>query len=152
MAEDELRGWDLKTVKAHKRAIKTELERRGVPPSEIDAAVERSLNALEGTLADERGRWAIGRHPEAHSEYRVRTWDGDRVRSYVVDRVLRTGDGETWVIDFKTSLHGGADLSGFLDRERDRYASQMMAYRSAIPGSRLGLYFPLHKGWRQWDS
>jgi len=152
MAEDGLRGWDSKAVGLHKQVIKAELERRGVPPPEIGAAVERSLNALEKTLADDRGRWTVGPHPEARSEYRVRVWDGSRIRSYVIDRVFRTTDGETWVVDFKTSQHKGADLDGFLDRERDRYTNQMMAYRSAIPGSRLGLYFPLHRGWRQWES
>ena len=152
MAEDELRGWDVKRLVSLETSIRTELMRRGVQSSEINAAVERSLSALDGTLGDERGRWAVGRHADARSEYRLRTWDGGQMRSCVIDRVFRDGDGATWVVDFKTSRHEGTDLSGFLDREQDRYAKQMMAYRAAIPGSRLGLYFPLHSGWREWEA
>ena len=47
--------------------------------------------------------------------------------------------------------HEGADLEAFLDRERDRYAAQLAAYASLLPGARGGLYFPLLKGWRQTD-
>ena len=151
MAEDELRGWDLKGVRSLENRIGAELARRGVRSSEIGSAVERSVSALEATLGDERGRWTVAAHPDARSEYRLRTWNGNEMRSYVVDRVFQAEDGARWIIDFKTSRHEGTDLSGFLDRERDRYANQMMAYRSAIPGSRLGLYFPIHHGWRQWD-
>ena len=69
-------------------------------------------------LTDERGRWLLGPHPEARSEYRIRTPE----RSYVIDRVFRESSGLRWVVDYKTSGHEGTDIENFLDRERQRYA------------------------------
>ena len=58
-----------------------------------------------------------------------------------------------WIVDYKTSSHEGADVAGFLDRERERYQAQLARYASALgaaPGTMLGLYFPLLAGWREW--
>jgi hypothetical protein len=64
--------------------------------------------------------------------------------------VLRDANGERWIVDYKTSSHEGADPEGFLDRERERYAAQLARYaRAAGGGHRLGLYFPLLRGWRE---
>ena len=53
------------------------------------------------------------------------------------------------------SRHGGADLDGFLDREQQRYRAQLEGYALAFSRLqanpiRLGLYFPLVQGWREW--
>ena len=69
----------------------------------------------------------LGPHPEANSEYRIRTQE----RSYVIDRLIRDANGTQWVVDFKTSRHEGADIEGFLDREQKRYAAQLDAYSAA---------------------
>ena len=63
-----------------------------------------------------------------------------------------------WIVDFKTSVHEGTDLEGFLDRECERYRGQLEHYARLLaalePGRpiRLGLYFPLHAGWREWAA
>jgi ATP-dependent helicase/nuclease subunit A len=69
----------------------------------------------------------------------------------VIDRVLTDAAGERWIVDYKTSLHEGADREGFLDREVERYRQQLQAYAAALggPPPRLGLYFPLMRAWRE---
>jgi ATP-dependent exoDNAse (exonuclease V) beta subunit len=102
--------------------------------------------ALKRTLADERGRWVLGAHAEAKSEYRIRTRD----RILVIDRVFRDAGGQRWIVDFKTSGHEGGEVEVFLDQQRERYAAQLDAYADALGGARKGIYLPLLAGWREW--
>ena len=149
IAEDSLRGWDEARVRSLAPAFRRELERQGVPPAELERSAARVAEALAGALADERGRWVLGPHADARSEYRLRVREGRRTRGLAVDRVFRDADGTRWIVDYKTSSHEGADLERFLDQERSRYAAQLRRYGAALPGSRLGLYFPLLRGWRE---
>jgi ATP-dependent exoDNAse (exonuclease V) beta subunit len=75
--------------------------------------------------------------------------------SVVMDRTFVDESGVRWIIDYKTSRHEGGDLSGFLDREKLRYQAQMETYARLMRARegrpiRLGLYFPLLSGWREW--
>jgi ATP-dependent exoDNAse (exonuclease V) beta subunit len=146
IAEDQLAGWDAGRIAALRETVRGELSARGVSAAEIDTAAARVLAALDAAISDERGRWVLGPHPEAKSEYRIRLRD----RRFVVDRVFRDRDGVKWVVDYKTSRHEGANVVAFLDEEQRRYAFQLDAYASALGAQRRGLYFPLHKGWRAW--
>jgi ATP-dependent exoDNAse (exonuclease V) beta subunit len=148
IADDELKGWDAARVTRARTAVRGQLSARGVSGREVEAATERVLEALRNAIADQKGRWVLGPHPEANSEYRIHT----RERSYVIDRLIRDANGTRWVVDYKTSRHEGADVEGFLDREQKRYAAQLDAYAAALGGASRGLYFPLHAGWRDWDS
>ena len=74
--------------------------------------------------------------------------------SVVVDRTFVDG-GVRWIVDYKTSSHEGAGLDEFLDREQQRYRPQLERYAALIgrlgpEPVRLGLYFPLLSGWREW--
>jgi hypothetical protein len=58
-------------------------------------------------------------------------------------------------VDYKTGTHEGADVEAFLDREQERYRGQLEQYAALMRGTdsrplRLGLYFPLLNGWREW--
>lgn len=108
--------------------------------------------ALANTLSDDRGRWVLGAHAEAHNEHRIRVLTSEGMRTYVIDRFFKTLDGHRWVVDYKTSRHEGAGLEQFLDQEQQRYAQQLSDYQKAMKGSRAGLYFPLLRGWRQRGS
>lgn len=72
------------------------------------------------------------------------------MRSYVIDRLFRDAAGERWIVDFKTSRHEGGGLEQFLDEQRTRYEPQLNAYAAAFDTARVGLYFPLLRGWREW--
>lgn len=69
----------------------------------------------------------------------------------VADRRIREESGKHWVIDYKTSRHEGADIEEFLDREKERYAPQLKQYSQRLENARMGLYFPLLRGWREWE-
>jgi ATP-dependent helicase/nuclease subunit A len=152
IADDALAGWDMKRVDALRRRFSRELQRRGIQRSRSDEAAALVADALKNAIADERGRWLLGPHPEARSEHRLRMRSADGVRSYVIDRLFRDVAGERWIVDFKTSRHEGAGLEVFLDDQRKRYESQLNRYAAAFDKANLGLYFPLLKGWRAWTS
>jgi ATP-dependent exoDNAse (exonuclease V) beta subunit len=148
VAEDELRGWDAKRVDSLRENFSRELERRGVMPVELKASAELVAMALKNSLIDERGRWVLGPHADARSEYRTRVRTLEGTRTLVMDRVFRDADRTLWIIDYKTSRHEGAGVESFLDRELDRYAEQLRLYSDVLKPSQQALYFPLHRGWR----
>ena len=150
IAEDELRGWDATRVDALRDNFRRELRRRGIRASEIDTASDLVGTALKNSITDERGRWVLGPHRESRTEHRLRLSSKDGVRTYVMDRVFRDATDERWIVDFKTSRHEGAGVEAFLDEERKRYGTQLDIYASAFDRARLGLYFPLLRGWREW--
>ena len=146
IAEDQIEGWDADRIASYRAVVRSQLFSRGVSGPELERATETVLTALRNSIADPKGRWVLGPHPEASSEYRIRTPQ----RSYVIDRLIRDANGVRWALDYKTSSHQGADIEGFLDREQIRYAAQLDAYAAALGGASRGLYFPLHAGWREW--
>jgi hypothetical protein len=127
-----------------------DLQRRGLPRKDAKTAAEQVANALKNALADDRGRWLLGPHPEAATEYRLRVRHQGRVRTYVIDRLLRDSAGTQWIVDFKTSRHEGAGVEQFLDEQRIRYERQLATYATAFDKARLALYFPILRGWREW--
>ena len=114
----------------------------------LDHALGIVLTVLKNTLADDRGRRLLGPHTVAINEHRLRTPS----RSFRIDRYIEDEKDVKWVVDYKTSAHEGGGLDAFLDEQRERYAVQLDSYAEAVGGSKRGLYFPLHRGWRQWDS
>jgi len=153
IADDELRGWDAKRVDALKKRFEKELERRGVPHSDLKVSGELVTTALKNAISDERGRWVLGPHPEAQSEHRIRVSGAAGANTYIVDRIFRTAEDVRWIVDYKTSRHEGADVEAFFEREKERYRSQLERYAAALAAGRsaLGLYFPLLVGWREWE-
>ena len=67
------------------------------------------------------------------------------------------GQGIRWIIDYKTGSHEGSDINAFLDSEQNRYRGQLERYAALMQQwdkahtIRLGLYFPLIGGWREWS-
>ena len=112
------------------------------------------VGALTATLEDPRGRWLLGAQPNARNEYRISTVvDGVPVM-LVIDRMFEDLTG-AWIVDYKTSTHEGAEVERFLDAEQHRYRAQLERYAAVAVragGARLGLYFPLLKGWREWST
>lgn len=155
IADDGIAGWTLERIEALRPRLARELERRGVPPADCATAAARAARALAQTLEDARGRWLLGPHADAKSEYRVRLAAGNTVYSYIMDRIFRDEAGTRWIVDYKTSGHEGGDVEAFLDRERVRYAGQLARYAMALgkaESTMLGLYFPLLSGWREWKD
>jgi ATP-dependent helicase/nuclease subunit A len=138
-------------------AWRRRLTELGVGPGQLAEAVARVRRALEATAADPRGAWLLDpAHTAAASELGLSALRGGRVTAARIDRTFIDRDGVRWIVDFKTSVHEGTDAEAFLDQERLRYTPQLERYAELIatrePGRpiRLGLYFPLLSGWREW--
>jgi ATP-dependent exoDNAse (exonuclease V) beta subunit len=120
--------------------------------------VERVATAVQRTLEDERGRWFLDAgHRASATELALTGRFGGEVVSVVIDRTFVDASGVRWIVDYKTSRHEGAGLEAFLDSERERYRPQLERYaalmRKLAPEPvRLGLYFPLLGGWREWPA
>lgn len=137
--------------------VERQLRNVGVPKVKLPGAVEQVMRALGNTLEDERGRWVLsGEHQQARSEWALSVVEDGWVRRVIIDRTFVDTDGVRWVVDFKTGDHRGGNLATFLDQEQERYADQLSRYADIIRRMdkhpiRLGLYFPMVRGWREID-
>ena len=123
-----------------------------LPPTSVQRLVPRIRTALENTLRDAEGLWVLRAHDDAASEYALTSW-AERRSSVRLDRVFRAGatplvagSACLWIVDYKTTTHGGEGVDGFLEKERAKYAAQMETYARIMKGSvqvRVGLYYPM---------
>ena len=142
-------------------------------PTKLDHATNRVMAALKNTFDDERGRWIIKDHKQARSEWAlsiplVRDQNiqskqdnraqsaANQVQKVIIDRTFIDGEGTRWIIDYKTSDHHGSDEQAFVDREQDKYESQLNNYAQIISRIedrkvKVGLYFPMLQSWREWE-
>jgi ATP-dependent exoDNAse (exonuclease V) beta subunit len=161
IAEDGLDSWNRARLESMLPVFRRQLAGLGMDESTLAEAAERVSGALRLAVEERRGRWLLGPQREARNEYRLCVLVGGELRHVAVDRVFLDEQGIRWIIDYKTSSHEGGDTAAFLDRERERYRAQLERYREAMAGmapdsarepTRLGLYFPLLSGWREWGD
>ena len=156
IAADGLAAWDSERIERAQSTLRAALAEEGVPQSEIGEALERAQRAVTATLGETRGRWLFApEHAEARSEFGLTSVEEGRRTRIVVDRTFVDGEGVRWIVDFKTSLHRGQDMERFLDTEVERHRPQLERYariwtRFEQRPIRLGLYWPLHRAWREW--
>ncbi|MCY3758423.1 MAG: UvrD-helicase domain-containing protein [Acidobacteria bacterium] len=132
------------------------LRQEGLDGRKLDEALARAVSALTNLTGDDRGRWILSLHQEDQREYALSTVVHGRVRHYVLDRTF-VASGTRWIIDYKTGPHTGGSTQVFLDNEQERYRVQLESYARVIRSMdsrpiRLGLYFPMLQGWREWVS
>jgi len=156
VASEGLDRWTGERLADRLPAIRAMLSGLGIPRAELDGAVARSAEAVRQTLASDRGRWVLAAHGEAVSEWELSGVFGPDIYSRKLDRSF-VADGVRWIIDYKTGVHQGGDAEGFLDREQERYRLQLDQYAELVSRLdnrpiRLGLYFPLMDGWREWPA
>jgi len=155
VTEERIEGWDAKRVRGLRKTFEDELVASSLPAGAVEDAAGRVAAILEQTLADKRGRWLLGAHAHAESELRLTGVLGQEIVSVAIDRTFVDEHGTRWIVDYKTGTHAGGDVEAFLDRERERYRPQLERYAALMRGMdgrpiRLGLYFPLLGGWREW--
>ena len=122
------------------------LRELGIGEEQGERISERVSAALDGMLADDRGRWIL--EGDGHAELALTGMFDGALESVVLDRVRIDDNGDHWIIDYKTSTHEGGNLEGFLAAEISRYTPQLQKYAalySAFSGAepRCALYFPL---------
>jgi hypothetical protein len=155
IAREGAEQWDAARLARSRAEWSRGLVELGVPAAELNGAVERVSKAVSQTLAEERGRWILSRHTAERTEYALSGVIEGRVRHIKVDRTFIDEHGVRWIIDYKTGTHAGGDVEGFMDNEQRRYEAQLRCYAELLARLeerpvRLGLYFPLLGGWRDW--
>ncbi len=157
IAEDEMNDWNAARIQTLQYQFKQNLLADGMSGSkeEMEYAIERIMLALTSALNDARGQWILGPQQLAQNELKVTGIVDNVPMSWVIDRTFCDSDGIRWIIDYKTSSHEGADVQGFLDREQARYHRQLNYYAKLMQQLdarpiKLGIYFPLIRGWREW--
>ncbi len=158
IANDGAQHWSVARVHSQLPALRAALAHLGIPPDELERATARVQQALNNSLADARGRWLLDAGlREARSEYALTAWIGERAQNVIIDRTFVDEHDVRWIVDYKTSTHEGGGLEVFLAREQQRYRAQLENYAQLVAlldsrPIRLGLYFPLLQGWREWDA
>ncbi len=147
--------WNADKIRAHRPRYRDALYALGVPEAELDNACAWVEQALNGILADPRGRWLLAAHEEQQSEYALSGIHGGDVVNIIIDRTFIDADGTRWIVDYKASRHESGDIEQFLDLQQERYRAQLEKYAAVMSALddrsvRLGLYFPLLRGWREW--
>ena len=148
--------WNAEKISNWEQYYRESLKSLGVYDEELDAACALVQQALEGILEDPRGRWLLEKHPEQACEYSLTGIHSGKVVNIIIDRTFIDDDGNRWIVDYKASLHRSGDIDSFLNIQQQRYEEQLEKYAeimSAIDSRpiKLGLYFPLLKGWREWE-
>ena len=158
ISRDGAEAWPVDRLQAARPLLATLLREAGLGPDEFETGLARCMAALEGTLADARGRWLLdARHARAASERRISGRLAGRIVNGIIDRCFVDAAGTLWIVDYKAGRHEGGQLAAFLDREQERYRAQLERYARLLSAEHdgpimLGLYFPQHAGWRAWAA
>jgi ATP-dependent helicase/nuclease subunit A len=144
------------TIEGGAAGFTHELRLLGVDRDELESATARVVAALSAAVEDPQGRWVLGKHADARSELRLTLRVGERLEHVRLDRTF-VADGTRWIVDFKTSLHEGADREAFLASEIERYRPQLDRYAEALAAIearpvQVALYFPLLRTLRAWAA
>ena len=157
IAEDKMVGWNEERIVALRNQFKQALIVNGMVGTweGVDCAVERVTAALTCAVSDPRGQWLLGPQQSDYNEMRLTAVINNELINLIIDRTFCDENNIRWIVDYKTSSHEGAGIETFLDREQTRYSAQLNRYASIMQLTekreiRLGLYFPLLGGWREW--
>ncbi len=155
MAVEGIARWNTRRIGELRQNSRESLRALDVPGEELETACDWVEQALANVLADPRGQWVLAGHREQNSEYALTgVYRGDII-NIVIDRTFVDEEGTRWIVDYKTSRHESGDIDEFLDLQEERYREQLERYAGVMSGLddrpiRLGLYFPLLRGWREW--
>ncbi len=155
MATEGIGQWNAGKITGWRQYYRESLRVLDVPDAELDTACDLVEQALTGLLTDPRGQWLLADHREQASEYALSGIHRGEVVNIIIDRTFVDKEGIRWIVDYKTSRHESGDVDRFLDLQQDRYREQLEKYADIMSAlddrpMRLGLYFPLLRGWREW--
>lgn len=157
---DGIECWNEKRIVSSKPFIKRQLFRAGISFPQLHSSIALIEKAIRLTLSDPRGLWILSPHFQNQSEYHISTiQENNEVVHHVIDRTFIDDQGVRWIIDYKSAAPIKQNLSLFLRQQRILYESQLNRYAKAFQlledrpnqSIKLGLYFPLHQGWCEWE-
>jgi ATP-dependent helicase/nuclease subunit A len=131
------------------------LKQLGLPMAEFQDACKWINIALHSSKSDNRCKWILNHtHEDAHCEYGLSVHTTSGVDRKILDRTF-VDKGIRWIIDYKSGTHNGHTSDEFMNNEKFRYQKQLEDYAKIFSEIddrqiRLGLYFPLLQGWREW--
>jgi|GEM_PF-130276 len=130
---------------------------------DIDQHLQKINMAVFNMLTDERGLWILNsNHRDAHNEYAISAVFDNVIKHFVIDRTfVDTASNVCWIVDYKTtpSLHGDRGVASEYRKQLEHYARALVLKRQEKKQERgldqekimLGLYFPLYRGWYEWE-
>jgi len=130
----------------------------GLHQNQVSVAFEQIRSAIRNIQTDPKAEWVFSpEHIEIKTEWPLTGIIRGQIRNVVIDRSFIDKQGYRWIIDFKSSRHEEPDTNTFIAREKLRYQDQLEQYAEVIKYMescpiRLGLYFPLLKGWVEWST
>ena len=157
IANQGLQFWDQQRISHYQKLWRVQLQALGLPAGEDADSLLRIGQSLANVLVDEKAAWILDKsHQQAKNELDLTGMVNGRFKRVIMDKTFIDNNGVRWIIDCKISAHSGGDVRQFLDREQERYRGQLDQYAQLMQnmGShliKLGLYFPLLKGWREWS-
>ncbi len=159
VARDGLQCWPSARIVQSRPIYRAALAERGLGPTDASDAAMQVEQALLRLMSDERGRWTLAPHTDAQSEYALSgVLEHGRVEHFKLDRTFVDDKGTRWIIDYKTARHEGSGVDAFLDSEKERHKAQLDNYARILKQMepsrpiRVGIYFPLLSGWREWEA
>jgi len=135
---------------------KNKLLSMGVEQDHLSIALSQIKCVTKNMLQEARGEWILSTdHRQQKNEWALTAQLDGRLENIIIDRTFIDVDDVRWIIDYKTSVHEGGNIDGFLDSEVERYREQLDKYAAVMRlnetnSINLGLYFPLLDQWRQW--
>ncbi len=140
MAQGEMEAWSGDNLKGQAGKLRTALLAQGMAPDKIEQAVDTAMQALRKVVQDERGRWILTPHTDAHSEYPLTGFLKGRFVSVQIDRTFVDENDRRWIVDYKT---GSPEKLEKHKAQLDQYKAQLNQYVELI---RLkGETRPIHK-------
>lgn len=151
-ASEPKQRWESIPSTQQEQYIKRHLMQAGLTPHQHAAAIQHIMLLIKRALNDERGQWILAPHPEAKSELSLTVKNGDEFTQLIIDRTFVDEHGIRWIIDYKTAEVQDEELSIFLTKQKQKYATQMQQYQKAMQALddrpiKMGLYFPAIPAW-----
>lgn len=132
------------------------LRNAGIAAADLPTARAQAVAALDRTLADERGRWILAPHEDAHTEWALNSLTSGALQRAIIDRSF-LDQGVRWIIDYKLATHEGTNRDVFLEQEKRCYQPQIDSYAAFLhsldPAHAIhcALYFPLLSAFLSWQ-
>lgn len=148
--------WKRRKPEELMRGVLHILIENGLTGRQLSQARKNLRTAVRNLQTDPRADWIFSpRHSRIRAEWALSGTIEGQPLNIVIDRCFVDDNGVRWIIDFKSSRHENDDLEAFLDQEQSRYASQLERYARIANmmqamETRVALYFPLLKEWREW--
>ena len=155
IAQQGIEHWQPEKIQAQSARWRIYLLQAGVIPQHLNAAMSAIETAITRTLLDPRSQWLLKKYAEQGNEYAITALVNGRIASLVIDRTFIDENNTRWIVDYKTTDLQNENIETFLDRAQQQHRQQLENYAQAMRQIdkrpiRLGLYFPLFAGWREW--